>query len=322
MRTISATQKSQIDDWTLESGPVSLTGDVLEKDLHVTDALRALFDHPFSHNAELIFCGGTSLTKAYQWMGRMSEDMDFKILLPSEATKSTRRAVRAEIVERLQHLGFTTDEARWKRFNGSRQVGMEWHYQTLYLRGQALRPHMQIDLRFTRLRLAPTTQHVRSLIGASLPNPAPGFPVLCQNPAETLAEKLIAYLRRTLRIQRGGAPDQEGEPDNRSLIRHLHDTHAIVSHAPQAIDEAAAIFPDVLAEEISTGNRAEDFAHHPSPKAALEFALQSIVIDDGLCEQYDINIRPLLFEATPATFPDILAAFRQAAGRCIQALPE
>ena len=47
---------------------------LLEKDLWVVWALRALVDPPFGH--ELTFKGGTSLSKAYRAIRRFSEDLD------------------------------------------------------------------------------------------------------------------------------------------------------------------------------------------------------------------------------------------------------
>lgn len=47
---------------------------LLEKDIWVVDALRALFDAPF--HEDLVFKGGTSLSKAYQVIRRFSEDVD------------------------------------------------------------------------------------------------------------------------------------------------------------------------------------------------------------------------------------------------------
>ena len=47
---------------------------LLEKDLWVVWALRALFDSPLS--ADLTFKGGTSLSKVYKIIDRFSEDID------------------------------------------------------------------------------------------------------------------------------------------------------------------------------------------------------------------------------------------------------
>lgn len=47
---------------------------LLEKDTWVVDTLRALFDAPF--HEDLVFKGGTSLSKAYQVIRRFSEDID------------------------------------------------------------------------------------------------------------------------------------------------------------------------------------------------------------------------------------------------------
>jgi predicted nucleotidyltransferase component of viral defense system len=51
---------------------------MLEKDVFITEALLAV---AALQNAEMgvIFCGGTSLSKAHRLIERMSEDVDFKL---------------------------------------------------------------------------------------------------------------------------------------------------------------------------------------------------------------------------------------------------
>lgn len=99
---------------------------LLEKDLWVVWALRALFDSPLS--ADLTFKGGTSLSKVYKIIDRFSEDIDLtydiRKLIPdligdsgdlpasrSQASKWTQ-AVRGRLPEWIaQHVQPLVQEA-------------------------------------------------------------------------------------------------------------------------------------------------------------------------------------------------------------------
>ncbi|KEZ00844.1 hypothetical protein GQ57_38470 [Burkholderia sp. MSh2] len=81
MKTITIDQRELIDALLAEKDVGGISAAILEKDIHVTDALRALSAIVHEH-VQLVFCGGTSLSKAYGIIERMSEDIDLKIVLP------------------------------------------------------------------------------------------------------------------------------------------------------------------------------------------------------------------------------------------------
>jgi len=64
-----------------------LPAGVIEKDYWVTQALRALQEH---HSGELIFKGGTSLSKAYKLIQRFSEDIDLLVHETGSLSRSQR----------------------------------------------------------------------------------------------------------------------------------------------------------------------------------------------------------------------------------------
>lgn len=80
MKVITPDQAELIEAVLAERDVGLLTASILEKDIHVTDALCALLGmkHPAT---QLVFCGGTSLSKAYGLLERMSEDVDLKVVL-------------------------------------------------------------------------------------------------------------------------------------------------------------------------------------------------------------------------------------------------
>jgi predicted nucleotidyltransferase component of viral defense system len=78
MKKVAEETKLRIMDLISEQG-LGIADFALEKDFIVFDVLRALstLKHP---NFDLVFCGGTCLSKAYGLLDRVSEDVDIKVV--------------------------------------------------------------------------------------------------------------------------------------------------------------------------------------------------------------------------------------------------
>lgn len=72
-------------------GRLLLPEGMIEKDILVADAVRTICAVGQNRGAQIIFTGGTSLSQAYQIIERMSEDADFRIVLPPDITKESAR---------------------------------------------------------------------------------------------------------------------------------------------------------------------------------------------------------------------------------------
>lgn len=88
MKTISDDQQRLIDDAIGELS-LALSPAILEKDILVTEALRAISQVNLPGLA-LTFCGGTCLSKAYQLLERMSEDIDLRLRLENQDGSAAR----------------------------------------------------------------------------------------------------------------------------------------------------------------------------------------------------------------------------------------
>lgn len=89
MRGLRPEQLELIDALVAETALGGITAGLLEKDEHLTDALRALFALRLD-GMSLVFCGGTSLSKAHRLIERMSEDADLKIVLSAQPQPLSR----------------------------------------------------------------------------------------------------------------------------------------------------------------------------------------------------------------------------------------
>ena len=102
MRALAAERRELIEALVAEVGSGRISAGLLEKDEHLSDALAALFGLRLD-GMQLVFCGGSSLSKAHRLIERMSEDADLKVVLSPEVLQLPR----AQIRERLSRLKAT-----------------------------------------------------------------------------------------------------------------------------------------------------------------------------------------------------------------------
>ena len=87
---------------------------IIEKDYYVTLFLKAIV----KELPDIIFKGGTSLSKCYKLIDRFSEDIDLNIDTKSNPTEGQRRNLRKSIVSAIESFGFTianSDNIRSRR---------------------------------------------------------------------------------------------------------------------------------------------------------------------------------------------------------------
>jgi hypothetical protein len=111
MRTITTDERQLILDVTGE-GLTPLPAAALEKDVFVTEVLQRLADID-AEGIQLIFCGGTCLSKAYGLIGRMSEDIDFKVVLPTGISRSQKSRMLSHFKKHLIALLAAEWDVMW-----------------------------------------------------------------------------------------------------------------------------------------------------------------------------------------------------------------
>ncbi len=77
----------------------------IEKDFHICKILQAisLIREP---GFQIMFGGGTGLSKAWKIIPRFSEDIDFKIQIPEGTGKSARSDIRQTIFAAVEAAGY------------------------------------------------------------------------------------------------------------------------------------------------------------------------------------------------------------------------
>ena len=113
MRILAKDRADLIEALVAETDLGRVTAGLLEKDEHLTDALRTVFALEFDC-VQLVFCGGTSLSKAHGLIERMSEDADIKVVLTDAGRQLSRTKlrrylgdeVRVRVGRALSDIGF------------------------------------------------------------------------------------------------------------------------------------------------------------------------------------------------------------------------
>jgi hypothetical protein len=140
---------------------------LFEKDWYVVRALGILgaFDHG---EVTPVFSGGTSLSKGWGLIKRFSEDIDFKLAMPTSGIgskdRSRRKAYRNRVLAAL-----TTAELKLVgdvlKGNEDNFFAANFGFPSLFAAGRGLRPHLRVEMTFQQSTLPPVARPIQSLIG-------------------------------------------------------------------------------------------------------------------------------------------------------------
>jgi predicted nucleotidyltransferase component of viral defense system len=322
MKVLPDDRLALIDALVAETELGGVTAALLEKDEHLTDALRALFELPLD-GLHLVFCGGSSLSKAHGLIERMSEDADLKVVLSSETEALSRgklrnrlRTLKATVSETLAGIGLVEDTSKAQSLNENRYFRSEWSYERNYDSIAGLRPHLQVELT-VRLPVLPTvdcrigklTDYLADLKGET-------FTASTVSVAETVAEKVLSFLRRFAQ-HRAGRMRQAWDT---TLVRHIYDTHCVARRDPAIADSASDAFSRLVAgDQQEFGRQFPAFADNAT--AVLSGALEATERDHQTQAEYTENLLLLVYGNVKPPFAESFASFESIAKRLLASLP-
>lgn len=189
----------------------------VEKDWYVTQVIGVLGE--LHHDQfEIIFSGGTALSKAHGLLKRFSEDIDFRVLAPANRQgRSPLSGFKVAVLQRLREAGFPIGPEQVKARDENRFFAVDIEYESVFPRKEALRPHIQLELTVRGLQMPHRYLPVSSLV-ASAAGQSPEVKLIgCVNPVESAADKLSALAWRLPDRRRGGPYDDP------TVVRHIHD---------------------------------------------------------------------------------------------------
>lgn len=280
----------------------------VEKDWFVVRALAGIAaadKGPF----QLVFQGGTALSRAHRVIDRMSEDIDIKIVSEGKPSRGALRRLRESVTAELLKAGFEFDPANpaHRRSNyENRYTLYRLPYEPVASGQGALRPEIKIETAAFAARRPPIDRPVISFVAEALKQ-APEVPAIaCAAIVETAAEKFVALTRRA-GAELAGLQRQR-DP---TLVRHVHDLHTIRAHYDPA--EVAALAREVMQSDAET--RGHEFpAYGANPLAETRRAVAGIAASAEYARDYAVLQRDMVYGAKPE-FAEAIATLQLLARR-------
>lgn len=261
----------------------------VEKDWYVVKALAAIMaaeKGPF----QLVFQGGTALSRAHRIIQRMSEDIDIKIVSEGKPSRNALRRLRKSITAELLKAGFSFDPEN-EDFRRTNYEGRYTEYRLPYdaiTKGQGvLRPELFIETSAFAARRPPIECKLISYLAEAYEKPAEIPAIACTSITETAAEKFVALTRRAGAELAGVTRD----PDP-TLVRHIYDLHVIREHYDP--HEVAELARDVMAADAES--RGKEFpAYGADPLGETLRAVEGLAAGGNFSEFYDRLLRDLVY---------------------------
>ena len=263
---------------------------LVEKDFYVVKALAAIA----AINAaplRLVFGGGTALSRAHRLVRRMSEDIDLRIVGDRPPGRGALRRLRDAVTQALLGAGFKfdpDDPAYRKSGNESRYTIYRLPYEPAATGEGALRPTIQIETAVWPLRWTAVERPVISFVAEALRRPPEIASIACVSILETAADKFVGLTRRA-----GAELAGLDEPDP-TLVRHLHDLHALREHYDPA-DVVALAREVMLADAAAYGNQFPAYRENPLQETLC--AVEGLAADPGYARRYEEFQRLMVYGA-------------------------
>ena len=127
----------------------------VEKDWYVTQVIKTVSEITYQ-DFQIIFTGGTALSKAHNLILRFSEDVDFRVITPrlGKETKSKQKKILSEFKQTIIasfKTAFRINEEKVFARNGNQFFALEIDYPTFFPRADALRPHILVEFTVSSL---------------------------------------------------------------------------------------------------------------------------------------------------------------------------
>lgn len=195
----------------------------VEKDWFVVQVIATLQEISYPENTNIIFSGGTALSKAHEITERFSEDIDFRVKLPTYPSKSKARNERSNfknlIINNLERGEWQIIRSQVKAKDDNKFFIVPIEYQSQILKSEKLRPHIKLEFFAEDLRMPSIARSVSSFINIISKQAPEVKEISCLNPTESGSDKISALLWRISEQKLGMSRNK----DPKSLVRHIYD---------------------------------------------------------------------------------------------------
>jgi predicted nucleotidyltransferase component of viral defense system len=267
---------------------------LVEKDYHVTQVLSLLSKFQ-SEYFVLVFAGGTCLSKTIDGLGRMSEDIDLKLVpttVGQQLSKSKLRSelsnVKKSITKSLLKFGYQSTII--KEENGNQHIEWEVEYKAVTDSMDALRPNIQVETTFCEDFSNYKPHTFGSMIATTTGNELEVQSILCVDATYTAAEKIVSLLRRVSGIARGRPWDDD------RLIRHVYDVDFLFAGGFIHEKDLISILENVIGWDGQRfANSHKEF--NDTPLAECEYSLGELANNPLYEQNYKDFLGPLVYAA-------------------------
>jgi predicted nucleotidyltransferase component of viral defense system len=316
MKTITAREHELITS-VIGEGLTALAEAVIEKDLLITEVLRTLAAVD-GDGIRLVFCGGTCMSKAHGLIGRMSEDIDFKLVLPVGLSRNARSRrlskFKKHLAAVLEDAGFAVPAEQIVARDENSYVSLNLHYESRFAPVASLRPEIKVELNARPPALPTVALPIASMLDVLIQAPKTGLQFECIGIEETLAEKVLSFLRRTAEAR---ASRNRADYDCR-LVRHLYDVR-VIARELEGLDLPHEYFAAIVADDaVQFRNQYPEFQE--DPVGQMRLVLEALHQEtDAFERDYLCFVDDLVF-GERVTFAEARAVFAELAARLIGTL--
>lgn len=282
----------------------------VEKDFWVTEVLRGVTRAAKALGVEVVFKGGTSLSKAFGFIERFSEDVDVLVILPADTTGAKERVLKALVAGAAAATNVDATTVPTATTKGVKR-GARFHYRPSdFTATTGLSDGVFLEIGSRGGAMPTSTLSIRSLIAEHASNrigdvpEAARFEVRVLHPARTLVEKLVLLHTAS------------GDPNPAVLVRgarHYYDVHQLLQRN-EVLNEIREVGIAILARDVFTYSTVAALPAEPRP---LEGFASSAAFISGLHlglvhADYDVRVLGTLLwpRAAKPSFDDCLTAVR------------
>ncbi|HRN82744.1 MAG TPA: nucleotidyl transferase AbiEii/AbiGii toxin family protein [Nitrosomonas europaea] len=250
----------------------------VEKDWLVTQVIRTIRGIN-QDGFEVVFSGGTALSKAHNLLFRFSEDVDFRLLVnPELHTRKNLSSFKYTVLDALRADGFAIEAHHVKARDENRFFSIDLEYETVFPRENSLRPHIQIEMTARNIQLPHISLPVSSFLNELAKHPPEVVAISCIDPVESAADKLSAIAWRIPDRVRGG------QYDDPSIVRHIHDL-AILKDRALAHAGFAGLVAKSMQEDNNRAKNDPSLEGMAMPQK-LDKMLDILITDKAYAEEY------------------------------------
>lgn len=241
------------------------------------------------------------------------------MIVPEGLARSARsRALsrfKTRVVRHFEQLGFVVPADQIVALSENSYISMNLHYASRFPSVASLRSEIKIELNARPPILPTAPRSIRSLLSSLLNDSGADFSIECIGIEETLAEKILSFLRRTAEMRAGR---HRGKYDER-LIRHLYDANAIMRVLDDLEIPALHFARMVIADGLQYQRQYPEFMQ--DPVAEMTAVLHALQDDGKVFERAYFEFLDELVFGEAVSFAEARNVFTHAAEVLIASIP-